>query len=331
MLCELEKDSFVVLIAVNFAEAIYKQLRSYDVMHVYNLNNLNEEIVVKKNEIEYQFIDRKKGKENLCYILAGYGQDIWEGTLARIEKFQSREWDYCLVSSGKYDEYLNIMAEKNGWSYLYTAKNQVCCAQNLVLEHHPEAKYIIKMDEDMFIGKDFFHLMLKEYKEIEKKGDYRIGFAVPVIPLNCSGYISYLNLIGKREEFEKKFGRSYRNRFSAVFSVLETAEYLWDTIDNFDFMAEKFTKNMGWEIIDSYFNIGCIMYTRERWCMMGKWPEDISVSGMGMDEVTIYEDNMQKDMSIYEIKSVLVGHLAFGHQKGRMMEYYKNNKQKFCS
>jgi len=50
---------------------------------------------------------------------------------------------------------------------------------------------------------------------------------------------------------------------------------------------------------------------------------------MGMDEVYIYQDNVEKDRSIYEIQSVLAGHLAFGHQKQRMMKYYRENPEVF--
>ena len=37
----------------------------------------------------------------------------------------------------------------------------------------------------------------------------------------------------------------------------------------------------------------------------------------------------EKDLSVYELKNVLVGHLAFGHQKSKMMDYFRNNRRKF--
>ncbi len=326
---ELEKDSFIVFLSVNYAEAIRKQLNACGVTEVYNLRNMEEDISFKSCDLPYHFINRSKNRENLCYILAGYEPVLWENTLGRIEAFQSNEIDYCIVSSGKYDETLNQIALRNNWSYLYTDQNQVCYIQNLVIELHPAAEYIIKMDEDIFIGRNFFNSMVAEFHKIEKEGDYRIGFAAPVIPLNCSGYVSYLKLSGTKNSYEHRFGRAYKSRFSAVFNVVETAEFLWDTMDTFDSMADQFALNKGYEICDCYFNIGCIMYTRERWLMMGKWPENPDDSGMGTDEGYIYSDNVEKDLSIYEIKSVLVGHLAFGHQKERMMAYYKKNSAKF--
>ena len=63
---------------------------------------------------------------------------------------------------------------------------------------------LVKMDEDIFIGREFFSQMIKEFHHIEKIGEYRIGFAVPVIPLNCCGCVTYLNVIGKKQEYEER-------------------------------------------------------------------------------------------------------------------------------
>lgn len=328
-LAEIEKESAVVLLAVNYAGAIRKQLQAYGMTEVFNLRNLEEKAETGGCSLPYHFIDRQQGQKTLCYILAGYEPGLWDNTLGRIAAFQSEEVDYCLISSGKYDKDLEELAEKNNWSYLYTEQNQVCFIQNLVVELHPQADYIIKMDEDIFIGRNFFECMLREYHRIEEFGEYRIGFAVPVIPLNCCGYVSYLKLTGKQEEYEARFGRAYRSRFSAVFNVEETAEFLWDTMDTFDAMAESFLQNKESRILDCYYNIGCILFSRERWLMMGKWPENPGESGMGTDEAYIYQDNVEKDLSIYEIQSVLAGHLAFGHQKERMRKYYREHQAKF--
>lgn len=327
---KLERDSFVVILSINYAEDVWRQLGAYNVTEVYNLRNLQEKTELYRCDIPYSFIDRSKGNRYLCYILAGYEPILWEDTIGRIEAFQDEVMDYCLVSSGKYDETLEKIAEKNEWSYLYTEKNQVCFVQNLVIELHPAAEYIMKMDEDIFIGKLFFRQMIENYHKIEREGEYRIGFVVPVVPLNCCSYASYIRLIGKTEEYEERFGRAYKSRFSAVFNVVETAEFLWDTMDTFDRMAGRFRQHEGYEILGCYYNIGCIMFSRRRWLMMGKWPEAPGESGMGRDEAFICQDNGNKDLAIYEVKNVLAGHLAFGHQKERMLKYYREHRGKFA-
>lgn len=327
---ELEAGSYVVLLAVNYADAIRVQLEAYGIMQVYNLYDLEEQHSGKNTRPEYQFYDRSRGKKNLCYILAGYEEELWESTLERILCFQSEEFDYCIVSSGRYDENLKQLAKREGWSYLYSETNQVCVLQNIVIELHPLAEYIIKMDEDMFIGAGFFEDMLNSYHRIERTGEYRIGFMVPVIPLNCCGYVTYLDKISKTAQFEAQFGKAYRSRFSAVYDLVEAAEFLWDTMEDFDSMAEYFTKYRGrTEILGCYFNIGCIMFSRKRWLLMGKWPENAGSTGMGEDEVYIYKDNMEKDMPIYEAQDILVGHFAFGGQKQRMRQYYMSHRDKF--
>lgn len=323
------REELPVVLSINYADAVIRQLQALGVSKIYNLRDMDADYAVTKVEIPYKFVDRSKGKEALCYVLAGYEQAIWDGTLGRIERYQSDKFDYCLISSGKYDEQLEEMAERNGWSYLSTEKNQVCYIQNLVIELHPKAEYIIKMDEDIFIGENFFDRMLDDYKHVEQEGDYRIGFAVPVVPLNCASYVTYLKLSGNREEYERRFGRAYISRFSAVFNVVETAEYLWDTMESFDDMNERFSHNSSYGILNCYYNIGVIMYSRERWIMMGKWPVNPDASGMAEDEVCICQDGCEKDMAIYEFYDILAGHLAFGHQKARMLEYYKENRDKF--
>jgi len=327
---ELQKDSVTAIFGVVKNQAnIRKQLEAYGITEIYNLMNLSEEKALASCDLPYHFKDRSKGKKYLCYVLAGYDPALWDSTLARIEAFQNDKVDYCLVSSGKYVPELDEMAERNGWSYLYTETNQVCFIQNMVVTLHPEAEYIFKMDEDMFIGRGFFERMIEEYHRIEREGEYKIGYVVPVIPLNCCGYVSYLKLSGNLAAYEQRFGRAYRCGFSAVFNVEETAEFLWDTMENFDGMAERFLENTGYQILNSYFNIGCILFSRSRWLMMGKWPEKPGESGMGTDEAYIYQDNVENSLSIYEVQGALVGHLAFGHQKKRMLSYYQEHPEKF--
>ena len=79
-----------------------------------------------------------------------------------------------------------------------------------------------------------------------------------------------MQTVEKKEEYEQRFGRAYRSRFSAVLNVEETAEYLWELMGNFDSIAARFSEREGYSVCDCYFNIGCIMYTRERGLMMAE-------------------------------------------------------------
>lgn len=319
----------VILTAGNYTETILHQAAAYGIREVYDLRNPERLSRESQVSIPYHFTDRSRQQKALCYILTGYEEELDAYTLPRINAFQAESFDYCLVTSGKYASYVDRIAAENGWSYLWTEQNQVGYIQNLVIELHPEAEYLLKMDEDIFVSRGFFSGMLSGMKKIEDEGEYRINFVVPVIPLNCCGYRSFLNLKGRREDYEERFGRAYRSRFSAVYDLPEAAEYLWDLIEQFDLEAAAFSEHQGYGTLDCYYNIGVILYTRERWKLLGKWPTDMQSSGMGMDERAICANGCEMDMAIYELHNVLAGHLAFGKQKARMMEYLRRYPEKF--
>lgn len=246
-LLKLKPSSFNVLFVLGEeqSESVRRQLFAYGISEAYNLRNLSvgpDTARPYRYDLPYGFTNRSRNKRYLRYILDGYEAALWNSALARIEAFQKEDIDYCLVPSGTYNVVLETIAERNNWSYLYTFQNQVCYIQNLAVELHPKTEYILKMDEDMFVGKEFFSQMIREFHQIEKEGEYRFGFAVPVIPLNCGGCMSYLKVIGKKEEYEERFGRLYRSRYCGIYGE-EQAEFLWDTMENFDSMAERFLQN----------------------------------------------------------------------------------------
>ena len=79
----------------------------------------------KKVKGKYKFINRSKDRENLCIILAGYKEFLWDEVFKRIKTFSNENIDICIVSSGIHSEDLNQIAEKNDWSYLSTKDKRV--------------------------------------------------------------------------------------------------------------------------------------------------------------------------------------------------------------
>lgn len=325
---QMHNEKRVILLAVNFSEAIIAQIEAYGIRDVYNLFDILSEYKYIKPDISYDFTDRSRGKNILCYILAGYQEILWDNVFERISHAVNDCIDYCIISSGINSVRLAEIAKKNEWSYLATNQNQAGYIQNLVVDLHPAADYIFKLDEDIFIGKKFFQSMMDTFHEIEKKGEYRINFLVPVIPLNCAGFMSFLKRIDKLDVFEELFGKCYKSRFSVVFSLTEAAKYIWEQCIPLDQVINDFDGRLEYDVLNSYFNIGCILYTRERWLMMGKWPEQ-NGTGMGDDEKHIIQDGSEKDFSIYEAKHVLVGHLGFGPQKKVMEKFFVDNSKAF--
>ena len=115
----------------------------------------------KKRRVKgkYTFIDRKKDSDRLCIILAGYKQFLWEDVFGRLAKYAPKDIDICIVSSGIYSEELAKIAEKNKWSYLSVKQNKVSLVQNIAINLFNKANYIYKIDEDIFVTKNFFAVM----------------------------------------------------------------------------------------------------------------------------------------------------------------------------
>ena len=110
----------------------------------------------------YKFENRSKNKDTICMILAGYKEFTWDIVFKRIKEFSNDDIDICIVSSGLYSERLSKIAKINGWSYLSTKRNCVTLAQNMVLKLFPNANYIFKLDEDIFITKLLMRFKKKE-------------------------------------------------------------------------------------------------------------------------------------------------------------------------
>ena len=104
----------------------------------------------------FSIVNRGKNRENLLYILAGYKPELWNNVFGRILKENLDDFDVCILSSGLYSSELNNIAEQNGWSYLYAKENRISNIQNKVISCFPKAKTIWKLDEDMFLCRDYF-------------------------------------------------------------------------------------------------------------------------------------------------------------------------------
>ena len=104
---------------------------------------------------KYKFENRIKSKEKVCFILAGYKEFSYDIVFSRIKKFVPKDVEVCILSSGKYSEKLSKIASDNDWSYLSTKRNNVCLIQNVANSIFKDAKYIYKIDEDIFVTKHF--------------------------------------------------------------------------------------------------------------------------------------------------------------------------------
>jgi len=154
---------------------------------------------------KFDFENRARGQKKLLIVVAGYKDFLWEVVFGRIKKFLDNDIDVCIVSPGLVDKRLQNIAKKNNWSYLSTKENKLSLAQNITIKLHPKAKLIYKLDEDIFITKNYFSNLEKTLLKIKKDGVYCPGFIAPVINVNGFTYIHFLKQIGKEKEYYEKF------------------------------------------------------------------------------------------------------------------------------
>ena len=302
-------------------------------------NARNEKILQKIEDRKVQgkhiFINRGKNSEKLCIILAGYKEFLWEDVFSRINEYIPNDIDVCVVTSGMYNEKLVSLCEKNNWSYLSVTENKVTLAQNIAINLHPNAKYIYKLDEDIFVTKEFFTQLKTTLDNVEKEGRYRPGFIAPLININGYSYIRILEKLNLLDSFEKKFGKAVYD-VTATEPIVrngEIAKFLWGNsekkLSDIDRLSREFSeKEFEYSVCPIRFSIGAILMPRETWENMHKFSvgEDV---GLGLDEEEICEYAMNQSRPIIVSENALVGHFSYGPQTEEMKKYYNKNREVF--
>lgn len=282
----------------------------------------------------YKFEDRSKGSDTVCMILSGYKEFLWDVIFERIEKFSNDDMDICIVSSGLYSERLSEIARKNNWSYLSTKRNSVCLAQNTAIKMFPNAKYIYKLDEDIFITKNFFKTLKETYDEVQENGNHNVGFVAPLIPINGYCHLVLLKKLGLEDYYNGHFEKA---KFAAgsdrmIENSADVAKFFWGEnekfphIDDLDELLHD--SSFSYSSCPVRFSIGAIYYHRDLWQDMPYFRVDIT-RGMGVDETQICTNCMSKSLSIIIAENTCVGHLSFGPQNSEMEKYFKENPERF--
>ena len=269
------------------------------------------------------FIDRSKGQKRLLIVLAGYKSFLWPLTLTRIASFVPSDIDVCIVSSGLYSAPLAELATGYGWSYLYTKVNKVGLAQNLAIARHTKAKWIYKLDEDIFIAKDYFELLIEGYLHIQKEGLYNPGFCSPLINVNGYSYIVFLKKLNADGEYKAKFNElKYAAEGVKAHYDGEAAKWLWAKSLPFDETAHYLSSQpFDYSAAPHRFNIGAILFERELWEAVGGLRTPLIGSGLGVDEEHLCKDCIGMSRPMIVIHNTFAGHFSFGPQEASMKEY----------
>lgn len=281
----------------------------------------------------YTFVDRSKHTDRLCIILAGYKEYLYPSVLGRIERYAPKDMDICVLTAGITSETLLKWCERCGWSYLSTKRNNVSLILNIAIRLHPSAKYIYKLDEDIFITQNYFENMMRAYQHA-REGDYTPGVIAPLIPVNGYGHLRVLEKLHLREEYASIFGQPKHDAGDdyPVVADARAARFFWGEgglVPPIDEMNKRFSK----EPLTEYpcavkFSIGAILFSRETWLDMKMFPVSI-LRNLGMDERRLCSYCCIESRPIMVSENVLVGHFGFQYQTQEMKEYFNSHREVF--
>lgn len=327
-----ECTAFFTAVSAKYMDEVKNQiaLRGYDKYILWD----NEYNVKLWKLAEYHFDNRKRDVEKVCFVLAGYKDYLWENVFERLQHFLPEDVEVCILSSGVFVPELAAIAKENGWSYLSTRVNDVTMVQNIAISLFSCAKWIYKMDEDIFLTEDCFEGLYCTYHTVESREPYNVGFATALIPVNGYGYIRILDMLGMKNLYEKKFEKVLYggNCYRMIEKSAEAAQFMWGAdgfipqLDVLNSMLEK--RERRYSFCNVRYSIGFILFHRDLWEEMGGF----TVSGgtdLGIDEEDLCKFCIINSRAIAVNENSVVGHFSFGQQTEGMKEFYLKNRNLF--
>lgn len=278
---------------------------------------------------KYHFDNRLHGKEKYLIILSGYKPYLYQYVFGRLKKYLPQDIDVCLITSGKLDESIARLAKDNDWSYLSTEKNKIAIAQNLAIKLNPSARFIYKMDEDIFTTEGCFENLYSTYSEVKKNGDSDVGFVAPIMPLNGFGYLKVLDKYKLGETYNQLFEKPLLSSDSKtkLLTDPEVAKFFWgkgNYLPSIDQMNQDFrSQPLKYSLCPIRYSIGFIMFERSLWEGMKMFRVPLG-AGMGIDEEQICAFCMNSSKPIVISENSVVGHFSFGPQTKGMIDYLKS-------
>lgn len=291
----------------------------------------------------HEFVDRSKGSDRLCIVIAGYKPTLWDDVFDRLAAFVPDDVDVCILTSGLVSNELKDLAGAHGWSYLSTSFNHLSLVQNTAIELHPKAKWIYKIDEDMFLTEGFFETLADTYDRLVRDSPYLPAFVAPLTNISCYGHLRLLDKVGLTDDFratgltDMKYGDGIHHN-KAVIEDPRVARYLWGetqpALRDIDALSERFAKDgFSYSICPVRYSIGAILFSRETWEDFGHFPTHYihGPHGLGDDEEHICEYACLSGRVMAVSENILVGHLGYGGaQTKSMLEYYQEHPAQFA-
>ena len=268
----------------------------------------------------HELVGRSRGSDRMLIVIGGHKPRLWPWTLSRIERSLPPEIDVCLITPGVDRPELRDWAARAGWSYLTTRGGHVSVAQNLAIRAHPHARYVFKLDEDIFIPPDYFGPLLRGYERVRNELDFDIGFCAPTLNVNGFSYVDYLERLGVTEEYRQRFGQTRRASDGIpAFADGDAAVWLWSHGLPVDGTARRFAEaGPSQRIVPHRYSIGAILFERDLWEEMRGFKRLERSPGLGEDEGHICASCVSLSRVMVVLDDVYAGHFAFGLQQAAM-------------
>lgn len=272
----------------------------------------------------YRFEDRRRHRDGMLIVLAGFKEYLWPTTLRRLERFVPEDIDVCIVSAGVHREGLADSARRMGWSYLASETRRLSTAQNIAIELHPSADWIWKVDEDMVVGEGLFERMREGYRAIEARGEHVPGVVSPIVNVNGFSYRPFLERIGAVEEYRAAFGTlASAGAGIPIQNDGAAARWVWERSLPFDELAARFAAApFGYAPVPHRFSIGVILFRRALWADMGGFLAMFVGPGIGADEAHLCMHCVDNSQIVAVLDNALAGHWCFGPQEAAMRPAY---------
>lgn len=265
----------------------------------------------------HRFDDRRRHSETLVVILAGYKPYLWDLSLARLARFLPGDVDVCVASPGIVHNELADWATSHSFSYLATSGNYPSLAQNLAIRHHPRARYVLKVDEDVFVAEGFVEGLLATYRHVEQDARHWPGFVAPLLNVNGYSYRPFLEAIGAAEDYRERFGELMQAAGPIrATEDGEAARWIWERSLPFDEVAARVRAGgTGYSTVPHKFSIGAILFERAFWERFGGFKVRPFVGGIGVDEAHICAACTTFSRVMAVSHGTLAGHYSFAPQE----------------
>jgi len=275
---------------------------------------------IRDNSSSVHLIGSVRDSDSLIVILAGYKPVIWPLVLRRIARYAPKDAAVCVVTVGKSEAKLAAFCTEQGWCYLSVAKNKTGLALNKAVALHPGARWVYKLDEDIFISAGFFEGLREGYERILKEGMYKPGFCSPTLNLNGVSYRHFLDVTGSTNEYLKKFGELAVacDGVKAHYDP-DAAVWLWQRTLPLDQVAKTFSAQSGYFLSGTKFSIGAILLERDFLDSIGGFRSTWRQRMLGIDESFLCAACVERSRPMIVLKDVLAGHFSFYTQEKAML------------